>query len=94
VALQLLAFSTGADEFVDRDAVERIVDEGRTNGHPVRAMIHAVVQSDLFRCSLTLAPLNLGYAADLEGGRLRPECGPHRARHRYVLGLQSFRERR
>ncbi len=50
LASQLLAFSTGAETtFADRDAVEAIVDAGRGEGHPVRAMIHRVVQSDLFR---------------------------------------------
>ena len=47
---QLLVFSTGAEvEFADRDAVEEIVEQGRRDGHPVRAMIHAIAQSDLFR---------------------------------------------
>ena len=47
---QLLVFSTGAEvEFADRDAVDRIVEQGRRDGHPVRTMIHAIVQSDLFR---------------------------------------------
>ena len=50
LASQLLVFSTGAEvEFADRDTVEGIVDSGRTEGHPVRSMIHRVVQSDLFR---------------------------------------------
>ena len=46
---QLLVFATGAEiEFADRDAVEQIVAQGTDEGHPVRAMIHGVVQSDLF----------------------------------------------
>ena len=50
VASQLFVFSTGAEiEFADRDAVEQIVERGRNDGHPVRAMIHEVVRSDLFR---------------------------------------------
>ena len=50
LASQLLVFSTGAEiEFADRDTVEGIVAEGRGDGYPVRAMIHRVVQSDLFR---------------------------------------------
>lgn len=45
----LLVFGTGAEvEFADRETVETIVDGGRAEGHPVRAMIHEVVQSDLF----------------------------------------------
>ena len=50
LASQLLVFSTGAEiEFADRDTVEGIVAEGHGDGHPVRMMIHRVVQSDLFR---------------------------------------------
>ena len=50
LASQLLVFSTGAEiEFADRDTVEGIVEQGRNDGHPVRTMIHEVVQSDLFR---------------------------------------------
>ena len=46
----LLVFSTGAEvEFADRDAVRQIVEKGQSEGHPVRTMIHRVVQSDLFR---------------------------------------------
>ena len=50
LASSMFVFSTGAEvEFADRDAVEQIVDEGRSERHPVRSMIHRVVQSDLFR---------------------------------------------
>ena len=50
LASQLLVFSTGAEiEFADRDTVEGIVEQGRSEGHPVRTMIHEVVQSDLFQ---------------------------------------------
>ena len=50
LATSMFVFSTGAEiEFADRDAVEQIVDEGRDEGHPVRTMVHRVVQSDLFR---------------------------------------------
>ena len=50
LASQLLVFSTGAEiEFADRDTVEAIVAQGRSDGHPVRTMIHRVVESDLFR---------------------------------------------
>lgn len=49
-ASKLLVFSTGAEiEFADRDAVEAIVKSGRDTGHPIKTMIHSVVQSDLFR---------------------------------------------
>ncbi len=49
-ASTLLVFSTGAEiEFADREAVEQVLEQGRADGHPVRAMIHRVVQSDLFR---------------------------------------------
>jgi hypothetical protein len=45
----LLAFATGAETgFADRDAVKEIVSKGRESGHPMRTMIHHVVQSDLF----------------------------------------------
>lgn len=50
LASQLLVFSTGAEiEFADRDAVERIVAHGRDQGHPIKTMIHQVVDSELFR---------------------------------------------
>ena len=50
LASQLPVFATGAEiEFADRDTVEGIVEQGRSGGHPVRTMIHRVVQSDLFR---------------------------------------------
>jgi hypothetical protein len=50
LASRLLVFSTGAEiEFADRDAVERIVDQGRDRGYPIKTMIHAVVASELFR---------------------------------------------
>ncbi len=50
LAASLLVVSTSAEvEFADRDAVERIVAEGRNERHPVRTMIHRVVGSDLFR---------------------------------------------
>ncbi len=50
LASSMLVFSTGAEiEFADREAVEQIIEQGRNEGHPVRAMVHRVVQSDLFR---------------------------------------------
>ena len=46
----VLVYGTGAEiEFADRDAVEEIVARGRDRGHPIRTMIHEVVQSELFR---------------------------------------------
>jgi hypothetical protein len=49
LASQLLEFSTGAEvEFADRATVDSIVDAGRADRHPVRTMIHRVVESDLF----------------------------------------------
>ena len=52
LASSLLVFSTGAEvEFADRDTVEQIVDEGRPDGHPLRSMVHRVVQSDLLEAA-------------------------------------------
>ena len=49
-ASSLVVFATGAEvEFSDRATVEQIVEQGRDDGHPVRTMVHQVVQSDLFR---------------------------------------------
>ena len=46
----LMVYATGAEvEFADRDAVEGVVAHGRDRGHPIRTMIHEVVQSELFR---------------------------------------------
>ena len=46
---KLIAFSTGGEvEFADRDEVERILDELRGDGFPLRRMIHQVVASRLF----------------------------------------------
>ena len=46
----LMVYGTGAEiEFADRDVVEGIVAHGRNRGHPIRTMIHEVVQSILFR---------------------------------------------
>ena len=50
VVSQLLVYATGAEiEFADRDEVERILEQGRDRGYPLKTMIHQVVQSDLFR---------------------------------------------
>ena len=50
LASSMFVFSTGAEiEFADREAIEQVVEQGRDEGHPVRAMVHRVVQSDLFQ---------------------------------------------
>ena len=49
-ARQLLLFATGAPaHFSDRDEVERILGEARGDGYGLRSLVHAVVQSRLFR---------------------------------------------
>ena len=50
LATSLVVFATGAEaEFADRDSIEQIVDQGRSDGYPLRTMIHRVVGTDLFR---------------------------------------------
>ena len=47
---QLVVYSTGGEiQFSDRDEIERIVKETKPKGFPVRAIIHQVVQSKLFK---------------------------------------------
>ena len=47
---QLIVYSTGAEiQFADRDRVEEIVERLRPKDFPVRAILHEVVQSELFR---------------------------------------------
>ena len=47
---QLIAYSTGAEiQFADRDERDRMLRELRADGYGVRSMIHAVVQSEMFR---------------------------------------------
>ena len=47
---QLIAYSTGAEiQFADRDERDRMLEEARDGGYGIRSLIHAVVQSDLFR---------------------------------------------
>jgi len=47
---QLVAYATGAEiQFADREELNRILRETRAQGHGVRGMIHAVVQSRMFR---------------------------------------------
>lgn len=47
---QLIAYSTGAEiQFADRRERDQILEEAKDNGYGVRAMIHSVVQSEMFR---------------------------------------------
>ena len=47
---QLIVYATGAEiQFADRECVEQILDDVRDDEYPVRDVIHAVVQSELFR---------------------------------------------
>jgi len=47
---KLLTFATGhAPGFSDRSAIERLVAQSKTKGHGMRDLIHAVVQSEIFR---------------------------------------------
>ena len=47
---QLMSFGTGAKvSFVDREQIENIVDDFAAEGYPVRSMITAVVDSDMFQ---------------------------------------------
>lgn len=47
---KLLTFATGrAPGFSDRPTIERLVAQSKTKGHGMRDLIHAVVQSEIFR---------------------------------------------
>ena len=47
---QLIAFSTGAEiQFADRAEVAQLLGQFQNSGYGIREMIHAVVQSELFR---------------------------------------------
>ncbi len=47
---QLIAYSTGAQiQFADRPELETMLKESRDYSYGIRSLIHAVVQSDLFR---------------------------------------------
>lgn len=47
---QLIVLATGAEvQFADREAIKNIVTQVELEHYPMRSMIHAVVQSDLFR---------------------------------------------
>jgi hypothetical protein len=46
----LTIFATGAPvRFSDREEVEEILDAAMASGYGVRSIVHAIVQSDLFR---------------------------------------------
>lgn len=46
---QLVVYATGAPvRFIDRPAVEKILDRAAPGGYGVRSLVHAIVQSDLF----------------------------------------------
>ena len=50
VLSKLIEFSTGGEiEFSDREEVERILEETRDDGYPLRSLIHHVVASRMFR---------------------------------------------
>jgi hypothetical protein len=47
---QLITYSTGSEiQFADRAEVDQLLERSRNNGYGIREMIHAVVQSELFR---------------------------------------------
>jgi hypothetical protein len=47
---QLTIFATGAPvRFSDRDEIERILASAKTSQFGVRSLVHAIVQSELFR---------------------------------------------
>ena len=49
-ASQLIVLATGAEvQFADRDTIENIIAQVEAADYPMRGLIHAVVQSDLFR---------------------------------------------
>ena len=50
LARQLTIFATGAPvRFSDREEIERILDAAKASRYGVRSIVHAIVQSDLFR---------------------------------------------
>jgi len=47
---QLTVFATGAPvRFSDREEIEKILDAAKGSGYGVRSIVHAIVQSELFR---------------------------------------------
>jgi hypothetical protein len=50
LARQLTVFATGAPvRFSDREEIERMLDAAKVGQYGVRSLVHAIVQSDLFR---------------------------------------------
>ena len=50
LARQLTVFATGAPvRFSDREEIEKILDAAKAGQYGVRSLVHAIVQSDLFR---------------------------------------------
>ena len=50
LARQLTVFATGAPvRFSDREEIEKILDAAKAGPYGVRSLVHAIVQSDLFR---------------------------------------------
>ena len=50
VAEKLLTFATGrAMGFSDRSEIDKLVVQSKAKGHAMRDLIHAVVQSEVFR---------------------------------------------
>ena len=50
LARQLTVFATGAPvRFSDREEIEEILDDRASQPYGVRSIVHAIVQSDLFR---------------------------------------------
>ena len=47
---QLIVYATGEPVgFGDREQVEQVLEQTRPSGHGLRDLVHAIVQSDLFR---------------------------------------------
>jgi hypothetical protein len=50
LARQLTVFATGAPvRFSDREEIEKILDASKAGHYGVSSIVHAIVQSDLFR---------------------------------------------
>jgi len=47
---QLVIYSTGAEiQFADREKIDAILDQCKKNDYGIRSLVHAIVQSELFR---------------------------------------------
>jgi hypothetical protein len=47
---QLVSYATGGEiQFADRDELSQLLERCKDDGYPVRSIIHAITQSDLFR---------------------------------------------